>query len=129
MMANELQNMSDEQLEWSIRDWQNALEENEKEIALIKKAITSNKAELERRTIAKLPIKVGDKMLVTRDMFPKYAEYMRDGDEPFEATIEAISKFDGDEIKAWNGNCGITIEDAITMHEAYLRKHESEEQT
>lgn len=82
--------------------------------------------ELVRREIARLPIKKGDKILVTPDMYPKYAKYMIGETESHEVVIDDIAAYDDDGVKAWSGNGGMTIEDALTMRRAYLEAHATE---
>lgn len=98
-----------------------------KHIAANDKIIRELESERDRRVIQTFPFKAGDKILVTPDMFPKYARYLVGSHETFEAVIEEIASFEGKEIKVWIGRGGISIEDATTMRTAYLRAHESED--
>lgn len=82
-------------------------------------------AELERREIEALPLKIGDKLLITSDLFPKYAPYMPPDRDVFIATIDDFGSYGGD-LRAWCGSGGISIEEAIRMRAAYLADHESE---
>lgn len=117
---SELEKCDDETLERWLAGWQEDIAFHRERIARNEGYVKQIQAELSRRQIDKTPIKVGDKILVTKEMLPKYAPYTT---KPFIATIEAVDSFGGGEIKAWVGRGGATMEDALVMRKAYLDKY------